>query len=594
MSRRAAVALAVLSFAIACSPIVAEPLSEAPANVGCLDVHGCDLYAVQASATKAQCHDGRCDFGRPEFNYTVVVNVPDSSYFAPGRTFVLTQKDLNAQPGAASSVTTGCKPPLCVPLPDLVSAKGKYRVTSAVATAVGLPLPELTSIPVRVTFVPLLGTTQVEAARVGIPADPWMVDSTRLIQETLPPEVLYSDSISAGRHLRVASPEPPFDEFFPPVISTVTAQPLTVLNDDVVLGSMQTPLDDPTGDQRKATVSRAEGLDGWHVWLIDSVTGRRISSRRTLAGKNIVVRLDTIGQSQATSTALREDVDVVVAPPDEWLGVPRLQSPIINGQGLEALDVPPVPAPASVSGVVASGEAPILSGIPSRLLFTSTRLTRLDGTPDPLLKYATSVSTDETGHFATVLPPGLYDVTIEPAEGFGFSKVKDTFDTSDKLGKTYRPPPRTLAVGRVMLTDGRPLAEADIFAIPADKPVVGTAVKPRPARTRTDRAGSFSFEVDQGQYIFSVEPQAGTGFPRVVQLTSIATGTADLGEIRVGPPTRLAFQLKDPSQNRNPIVRAIVRVFAELPGRGPPSVEIGRSMTGADGSCEILLAQQPR
>jgi hypothetical protein len=592
VSRRATLALALLSSAIACSPIQAEPLSDAPVNAGCPDVHGCDLYAIDGAPTKAQCHEGRCDFGRPpsDFAFNVVVNVPDSSFFAPGRTFVLTNKDLNAEPGTVAPAT-GCNPPLCVPLPDLVEAVGKYRVTSAAAGLVGFPLPELTSVPVRIAFVPLLGTTQIEAGRVGIPADPWVTDSAHQAIEMGPSEVGYRDSVVVGRHLRVASPEPPFDEFFPPVFNALTAR-RGGLNDDVVVGGTQAPLDDPTGDSRTATVTRADGLDGWSVWLIDSVTGRRISSRRTLSGKKAVVRLDTVGQSQPMSPALREGVDVIVAPPEGWLAVPRLQSRLVNGQGLESLDVPSLPGPVSVSGVVASGEGTALTGIESRLLFTSTRLTRLDLTPDPLLKYATSVSTDATGHFTTVLPPGFYDVTVEPAERTGFSKVKDTFDTSDKLGKTYRPPPRTITVGRVKLSDGRPLADAEVLAIASDKPVVGNAVKPRPARTRTDREGSFSLELDQGQYVFTIVPQAGTGFPWGVQLTSIATGMADLGEISVSPPMRLAFQLKDP--NRNPIVRATVRIFAELADRGPPSIEIGRSVTAADGSCEVLLAQQPR
>ena len=38
----------------------------------------------------------------------------------------------------------------------------------------------------------------------------------------------------------------------------------------------------------------------------------------------------------------------------------------------------------------------------------------------------------------------------------------------------------------------------------------------------------------------------------------------------------------------------LVRVFAELPGRGPPALEIGQAMTGPDGNCEILLAPQAR
>lgn len=284
---------------------------------------------------------------------------------------------------------------------------------------------------------------------------------------------------------------------------------------------------------------------------------------------------------------------MVIAPPDGWLGVPRLQSSLFGGQGLEAIDVPSLPGPVPVAGVVASGEGTVLSGIAATLLFTSTVLRRADGKPDALLRYSTVVATDETGRFATVLPPGRYEVTIEPAEGTGFAKVKDSFDTSDRA-KTYRPPLRTMASGRAMLADGRPLAEAEVLALPSERPVVGTAVRPRPVRTRTDREGGFRFQVDQGQYDLVVEPQAGTGFPRVVQARSFGAGTADLGDIVVPPPARLVFTINDPlNQRGNPIVRALVRVFAE-PSGGGPAVEIGRSMTNAKGEVEILLAPQPR
>jgi hypothetical protein len=589
-------ALAVLALAVACSPIVAEPLSTAPLNEGCLDVHKCELYTVPGATTKAQCHDGRCDFGLPTYPFTVVVNVPDTSFYAPGLSFVLTNKDLSAQPGTIST-NTACRPPLCVPLQELVHVVGRYLVTSAASADVGLPLEEGTSIPVRVTLVPLVDGTTDEAASVGIPAVDVLTSSLAAVQPgiTGPPVIQYSDAVSVGRYLRVAYPEPPYDQFFPPAFTTLSAS-VGGGTDDFFLGHTETPLDDETGDTRRATVTRAEGLDGWQVWLIDSVTGRRISSLRTLEGTKMDVRLDTVGQTQATSRALKENVEVIVAPPASFLGVPRLQSRIINGQGLELLEVPPLPSPASVTGVVASGEGTALTGVPSVVHFDSTRVRRMDGTPDPLLRYSTSVSTDDSGRFATVLPPGIYDVTIEPDEvnAFEFAKVKDTFDTSAGLAKTYRPPPRTVASGKVVLADGRPLAQADIRAVPSDVTVTGTAVKPRPVHTQTDGDGNFSFLVDQGQYDFVVDPQAGTGFPRLVQVRSFATGTAKLDAIVIAPPARLSFTVRDPSTNGNPIVRAVVRVFAEPPNRGPPAVEIARSMTDELGQCEILLAPEPR
>ena len=601
MSRLALAGLGALALAIACSPIVAEQLSAAPLNAGCPDEHACNLYNVAGAGdagagttpAKAQCNEGRCDFGRPAFDYWAVVSVPDSSYYAPGRTFVLTSKDLSAQPGAAAPGVT-CRPPLCVQLPELVAAEGKYRVTAAASKRVGFPLPEGTSVPVRVAFVPLVEGMEDETSAFGLPADA-LFTSSRVISKgkEKPLEVSYTDAVSVGRYVRIAYPEPPYDAWFPPVMTQLSVSDGFL--DDFLLGDSKTPLDDDTiaGDSRLASVTRAEGLDGWRVWLIESATERRISSIHTLAGSAMDVRLDTFGQSQKGSTALKDGVEVIVAPPESWLGVPRLRSRIINGSGLESVAVPSFAAPATIKGVVALGEGVALTGIPARLFFTSTRLRRADNTPDPLLRYATSVSTDLTGHFSTVLPPGFYDVTIEPVEGTGLSKVKDTFDTNE-LAKTYFPPRRTTATGRAVLSDGRPLAAADILAVPSGIPAVGNAVKPRPARTRTDRDGRFLLEVDQGQYNFIVEPQSGTGFPRVVQLRSFATGTADLGEIQVAPPTRLAFTLRDPSLNGNPILRATVRIFALAPGRGPPSLEIGRAMTDESGKCEILLAQQAR
>jgi hypothetical protein len=481
-----------------------------------------------------------------------------------------------------------------------VATEGRYIVSKDAAAAVGLPLQDGTSLPVRVTLVPLVDSTLEEAATVGIPAVDVLTASLAVVPTGtigIPPVIKYADAFSVGRYLRIAYPEPPYDQYFPPVFTTLSVS-LPSVTDDFTLGfgvDAKSPLDDESGDTRRATVSRADGLDGWQVWLIESATGRRISSLRNLSGTTMEVRLDTVGQAQAGVRALKDGVAVIVAPPASFIGVPRLQSALVNGQGLEALNVPALPGPASITGVVALGSGTALTGIPSHLRFDSMSVRRKDGTPDPLLRYSTSVSTDDAGRFATVVPPGIYDVTIEPAERTGLSKMRDTFDTSAGLAKTYFPPPRTVVSGTVMLADGRPLAEADIRAIPSNAPVSSsTAVKPRPAHARTDRAGAFSFDVDQGQYDFVVDPQAGTGFPRLVQVRSFATGTAKLDPIIIAPPARLSFTLKDPSRNGNPIVRAVVRVFAEPPNRGPPAIEIARSMTDDLGQCEILLAQQPR
>ena len=580
-----------MSLGFACAPIQGSPLSGAPLNTGCPDPHACSAYDVEGSKTKATCEKGRCEAGRPDFAFMIVVNVPDTSFYGPGRTFYLSDKSLSSQTGMLARGL--CIPPTCVQLPELVPTEGKYLVTAKASKLVGLPLPEGTSIPVTASFVPLLESTMDEAVPRGLPMDS-VITSSRVISKgpERPEEVSFIDAISVGRYRRISYPQPPYDQFFPPAISTLRVS--EGIADVFTLGDAKTPLDDENGTSRIAKVTRAEGLEGWRVWLEEGATGRRISSIRTLIDSPSTVRLDTTGQHQPTTQALADDVDVIVAPPDAWIGVPRLQSRVVNGSGLKALLVPPLPAPAMVSGDVAFGEGEGLTGLPSRVIFASSRLRLVDGTLQPLLHYSAVVASDERGHFTTVLPPGLYDVTVEPAEGTRYAKVKDTFDTAEKLAKTFRPPLRTLASGRVLLTDGRPLAEADVLALPSDTAGVATPVKPRPARARTDAAGRFSFEVDQGQYDLVVDPQAGTGFPRVVQLRSFGLGTAEIGDIQVGAPHKLSFKLGDASQVANPIVRALVRVFASPPGRVGPAVEIGRAMTDEQGNCEILLAQQPR
>jgi hypothetical protein len=610
-----ALVVLVLAPAFACSPVVGTPLSDAPINACGAEQFSCDRYEVKGMTVKPQCNrdlvtfKSRCDFGGPGgYKYTVVINVPDSSFYAPGRTFVLTNSDLVEQPGAP---VHPCRLPGCVRLPDLVTIDGQYQVTEAASTIMGMPLRDFTSIPVRVDLVPLAPEADVEATSVGLPLQDIRLASQRIPKSgTLAAHLSFFDAISVGRYTRIAYPEPPFDAFFPPVFTPLEVSENRL--DTLVIGEPTkcpagspvpcTALDDEGGLTRTSTIQRKEGLDGWRVWLVDTPArgGRRISAIKPLSGVETTVVLHTVGgfdpAANPPSSSLRNEVEIVIAPPEGWVGVPRLQSPIPNGGpfGFRELVVPSFPPPTVFRGLVAQGDGTALTGIPSRVLFTSTGLRNFDDKPPHVLRYTTVVSTDDTGNFWTVLPVGFYDVTIEPAEGTGFAKGKETLDTTVLTSKTFHPPPRTIAFGRAVLADGRALSEATVLAVPSEVALEGSAVRPRPARTRTDREGNFRFEVDQGLFNLMVDPQPGTDFPRVVQIRSFAGATADVGEIVVAPPARLALQFKDPSDIGNPIVRAVVRVFAELPGRGAPALEIGQAMTGPDGKCEILLAPQAR
>jgi hypothetical protein len=555
----------------------------------------------------------------------MLVHVPDTSFFAPGQTFVISSDAFSKTPDPANP--SRCQPPECLALPTLRNVTGSYSVTRNASTTVGYPLEEGTSIPVTGAYQ-AVGDTSKSAFYPDLSLDKKFLAS-KFVDDGSgnPPQVKYGVILPPGKYARVLFPEPPFDEFFPPAFfgSTtadgIPAQLITQsqFSDGFLLGGGTTPLDDDNGGSRTAVVTREGGLDGFRVWLADEATERRISVVKTLTGKTQTVRLDTTGENPAGKVGLGDNVEAIVAPPDSYTAVPRYVSSLQGGQGLRHLVYPSIPAPVAVSGVVAEPSeegGTTLLGYPAALTFDSSGgigLTALGGDgstckagPCPLLQYSTSVATDDSGRFATVLPPGAYRVTIEPAEGTGFAKTSQIVNVAvETTTFTLQPPPRPLVTGRVVLTDDRPLSEAEIIAYPQD-PATSDLPKPRPGRTQSLENGQYSMELDPGPYVITVVPKAGTGFPSVVRQSVIPLQATDLPDLRVPAPTRLSFQLVDSAVVGNPIVRAIVRILA-LPAPAPTPeggalaalqavkpIEIGSAMTDPDGQVEILLAQQPR
>jgi hypothetical protein len=220
----------------------------------------------------------------------------------------------------------------------------------------------------------------------------------------------------------------------------------------------------------------------------------------------------------------------------------------------------------------------------------------------PLLEYSATVSTDNRGRFATVVPPGRYRVTVEPLEGTGFASFRQEIIIEDDTPITLSPPRRTRVRGVALLSDGRPAAKAEVVA--TAEPLAETTAQPspRPARANVGDDGTFALDLDQGAYVLTIVPEEGTGFPRVVTRATIAPDQADVGVVRIPPPTRLSLQIVDPTTLARPIPLANVRIFArpeggQGAGQGPgqgPLLEIGSGMTNAEGRVEILLAQQPK
>lgn len=606
LAKSAVLIASAIGTAISCAPIVGTPLSQGPMN-SCPDFR-CETYNAPKGTTgfsRATCNAGRCEasVGMPTYATAIVVDVPDTSFYAPGRTFVLTRDEVIQGPDTGSR---RCVPPRCVQLPVLYQGVGHYRLSTQAASDVGFPqfVPEGSPIPYRVAFDRFFGASNDNMAALGLPID-IVYASSRVVRTPASVDVTYSSAVAVGRYRRIAMPEPPYDAYFPPIETTLPVA--AGFLDEITLGDTKSPLDDPTGDFRTVIVKRADGLDGFRAWLADRETERRISTIRAVSGAVSTVRLDTVGQKDpgGSTSAIRDKVDIVVAPGDGVLAVPTLRAPLTpTGSNLGEFEYPPLPDPVTASGIVAveGAAAGLYIGVPAKVVLTSNGILRRN---DPrlatFLHYATTVSTDGNGRFATVLPPGDYDVVIEPAEGTGRAKVYvGSLPLSGaRRDLLFRPAQlRTRVEGHVRLTDTllRDVADAEVRAVP-QRPVGPTSPMPRPGRARTSSDGRFTMELDPGQYDIVVDPQLGTGFPRVVTQTTVQATPVQLETIEVPPPVRVSMTFRDPNETLagNPIVRATVRVFASrvraVPG--DPLVEIGRAMTDETGACEILLAQQP-
>ena len=567
-----------------CGSIVSEPLSTAPRNAS--SEFPCDRYGTTPVGAVAK--EGRCEIqGRPTYDFLMVVHVPDTAHYAAGHTFVLSSADLDPSKPLSDP---RCAPP-CLTLPPLGNVRGGYTVTEAVSASVGYPLASGTSIPVRATYLPV-GRGATDTFEASLPLDVLFATST-LIDLDGRPTVAYFRSLPVGRWTRVLEPQSPFDEIFPPRIDGLQLTRGGDVLDVVDIGGASGELDDPGGTSRDAVVRRVEGLDGWKVWLEDHVSGRRISVVASLSGVEARPRLETTGRG----TSL-EGVDAVVAPPPGFLAVPRLLTPLIAGTGLQSLDYPVLRSPLALEGIVASGaDGGVFLAVPSRVTFSSVSILLPSGEAQPLLSYATTVSTDDRGRFATVLPPGTYDVTVEPATETGFASLRQQIVLQDDAPITLVPVRRTRLSGVVKLTDGRPLSRATILA-EAEAGVADGAPRPRPGRARTDDQGAFALELDRGPYVLTVVPEEGTGFPRIVTRRTVAVTDVDVGVLLVPPPTPLSIELRDPSNLLRPMEGVRLRVFATPetePGAPLVSpVEIGDAVTDLAGKAEILLTQRPR
>jgi hypothetical protein len=602
-TRRPLASLLILGVGAACTPIVDHPLSTAPLNV--CPTHPCEAYGSEQNGTQAKCTQGACEVptpsGRPTFPFWIQVNVPDTSIYAPGSTYTF-YSDASGAPAFTKRVPEGvvsrCIAPKCLELDGLSTVVASYAVTKQGSKDAGQPLNDGQKIPATVVYQP----TGIDQAPPDTFPAPNLLFAAPLNNAGDSLGIHTSRVMPYGTYRRILYPQAPFDAFFPPSTfegltigapNTIDAFTLGATTDGPDSQGKPLPtIDDPGGTSREATVTRTDGLDGWRLWLADASTKERISVLKTLSDTTATVRLDTTGQSTSTG-GLRDGVIAVLSPPESWTAAPTYVTPLFGGQGLDKIVYDPLPPPVTVDGVVAvpSASGP-LYGYPARISFTSTQITTV-ASKSTLLQYATALSTDDRGRFSSVLPPGTYDITVEPLVGTGQAKKKLTDVIVDRTvtALTLETPVRPLLHGRVFLADGRPVGSANILATADTEADTAADLEPRPGATTTAADGTFALELDPGPYLLTVVPLEGTGFPRVVVTATVRDESAELPPIRVPPPTRLSFSLKDPSNIGNSIEHAVVRVFANLPQHLRTPTEIGNAISDGEGQVTILLAE---
>jgi hypothetical protein len=590
------------------SPPLIEPINACPA-------HPCGAYQPYvANGSAAQCNAGFCQVSSTLTSYTLVVSLSDSSYTAPNTTFTIPFSSLFASPSAM------CPAGTCAHLPSLAVDKGEYWPYAFAQGQIGYYVGDDVALPVQAVYRPLASlddTTFVDAALLGLPLLPVVADiapytSVTLASGELPGpngdvNVAFYAELAPGTYERTVMPVPPYDAWFPPSISTPTFSSTTTADLD------RLEYIDPIGS---LAIMREDGaaLDGWTVYLEDQTTLRRVSAATEISNLTPTATSPFTYDVPLPSNPDRDDgqafanAQLMLVPPPTSIGVPTLIAPYQAGTIL----VPPYPTligpPALVNGSVTTADGSL--PVPATLLIESTKILTIDS-PTTDLVYSTQVATTgDAASYSVVLPPGSYTVTVVPTDTTSAKQSLPLLVASTTMngvtvnttqaGKNLALAAKTTVTGLASVSDGRPLAGAQVEAKaaaslgPASIATPPTPVSswPRSATTTTAADGTFSLALDPGTYDFTVRPVDGTYLPWVVSPSRQVTGTTPiaLDPFVVPAPIVAGLRLADPLDN--PIVSAIVRVFA-VPTGGTAYVEIGRALTDANGHYDMFVAGTP-
>lgn len=633
-----------LCMGMSCDPF-APNVQPSTLTVNACPDHPCGQYGQHQFGTLPLCNQGLCTvcetancIDSPA--YVLLVSLPTDSAFSPGLTYAISGDTLFSQ----SAPTSECAPPDCAHLPSSIPVRGYYSVTNQEQLDLGFYLDNPrtdTVLPAQATYrflwpqsVPC--GSQLESTQIGVAP---VVSREAVFAGTgLPPgpadggTVVFQAEMQPGCYELTLVPDSPFDEAFPPHVTDVLVTQPDPYGGYSLLPDFTTATS-PNHAQMLPTfqVSRQLGLDGWRAFLRDATTLRPVSGARLLQG--VTVPSIVLATSHvASSVDALTNTELVIEPPDGQ-PVPTEHIPLPGATIDPSFCYPPMPGPVAYNFTVTEDDQE--GPVEADLLFQTTRIyvyastdpclvpvladaglddAASDGASQPsFLNYAnfefsaeghTSFDAGTEGWSLSVaLPPGEYNVVVRPSD-LAHSVVSQSIVVFPNLTdaatqqNSFLAPSTVTVSGSVYVADGRPLSQASVVGIPVscEQSVTSTsdACLPKGQSTTTGADGSFSFQLDHGEYFLSIRPVEGTGLPWLVPSApfQVSDAAVSLAPVYVPAPTHALLRFED--ANNNPIVGATVRVLtapdpASTTSGAAASFEIGHGITDEAGSVDLIL-----
>jgi hypothetical protein len=632
----------------------------------------------------------------PPASLVLVVNVPLNAESAsgapgtPGQTLIVTQADIAAgapMMGNCNRSSQNCcfnmSYPLhskCVRLAPVETTFGEYVVDPALNLGLGTsPI----SVPVGATltpeWAPCVGATCTPQFSQSFPASLLGLPLDAIAAATVPPcsdppvepcgaggliewEAYQPTPLSTEAALTYSTsvePLPPFT-MVPPAFDLPGGLGATGF---ISVTGTDPPFEPTMSSVTPVCVTLPSGaeIEGWSVSFRDLLSQRVLSSISSLQENLTACAENPFGLGASVQTQLPLVANVPTFPPDTPVAVEHLiiAPPSSQRKWLAVLaepftglleSYPTTPLPVTVSGQVKYRGTPISAEL--HFVSTSIFVTNITGTgctnpSPPFLFFDTVASTEnknvpgKIGTYSVRLPPGEYDVFVDPAPGSGAARGLATLVTPDAGqttgGPIALPPLGTCGkiesmenvdlsaatpleiTGTVLLVDGaggKPLANVTVDLTPSTPFIFSPPQLAINPLASVDVPGSFEVTTDaDGVYIFSppqslvgpnpngydvtVRPQDGTNLPWIVspQHIPLPNGRTNLGPLFVPAPVSLPLTIHDNVMD-NPIVDAVVRAYAFTPCPPPGqcfgrALQIGEALTDSTGSFEMFLAPQP-